>query len=86
TVSILKEYGYNVLAASDGADAVALYAQNKDKIKVVLMDLMMPVMDGEASIRAIRKLNPHIKVIVGLRPINRQSVKLSYLKITPFQN
>ncbi len=64
TVSTLGGYEYNVLAARDGAEAVALYAQNKDKIKVVLMDMMMPVMDGEASIRAIRKINPEAKVIV----------------------
>ncbi len=64
TVSTLEKYGYNVLAANDGADAVALYAQNKDKIKVILMDMMMPVMDGEASIQAIRKINPEVMVIV----------------------
>ncbi len=64
TISSLEANGYKVLAANDGADAVALYAQNADKIKVVLMDMMMPVMDGEASIRAIRKINPDVKVIV----------------------
>jgi CheY-like chemotaxis protein len=63
TVSTLEEYGYNVLAANDGADAVALYAQNKDKIKVVLMDMMMPVLDGHASIKAIRKINHGVKII-----------------------
>lgn len=63
TVSTLEKYGYNVLAASDGADAAALYAQNKDKINVILMDMMMPVMDGHASIRAIRKINPGVKII-----------------------
>jgi two-component system, cell cycle sensor histidine kinase and response regulator CckA len=63
TASTLEEYGYNVLTANDGADAVALYAQNKDKINVVLMDMMMPVMDGHASIRAIRRINPGIKII-----------------------
>jgi two-component system CheB/CheR fusion protein len=47
-----------------GVEAVSLYAQNKDKIKIILMDMMMPVMDGEASIRAIRKINPEVKVIV----------------------
>jgi len=73
TVSTLEKYGYNVIAANDGADAVALYAKNKDKIKVVLMDMMMPVMDGEASIRAIRKINPEVKVIVvsGLAEIDK---------------
>ncbi|MCX9025332.1 MAG: response regulator, partial [Candidatus Methanoperedens sp.] len=64
-VSTLEKYGYDVLAANDGADAVALYAQNKDKIKVILMDMMMPVMDGEKSIRAIRKINPGVKIIAA---------------------
>jgi PAS domain S-box-containing protein len=63
TISTLEKYGYSVLAANDGADAVAEYAQNKDKIKVILMDMMMPVMDGHASIRAIRKINPEVKII-----------------------
>jgi two-component system cell cycle sensor histidine kinase/response regulator CckA len=64
TVSTLEAYEYKVLTANDGVDAVVLYAQNKDKIKVVLMDMMMPVMDGEASIRAIRKINPEVNIIV----------------------
>ncbi|CAG0991649.1 Sensor kinase CckA [Methanosarcinales archaeon] len=63
TVSTLEKNGYIALAAEDGADAVALYAQNKDKVKVVLMDMMMPIMDGQASIRAIRKINYEVKII-----------------------
>lgn len=73
TASTLEAYGYKVLSANNGADAVALYAQNKDKINVILMDLMMPVMDGHASIRAIRKINPGIKIIAvsGLAEKNK---------------
>ncbi|MFZ3169509.1 MAG: PAS domain S-box protein [Candidatus Methanoperedens sp.] len=63
TISTLEKYGYSVLAANDGAQAVTEYAQNTDKIKVILMDMMMPVMDGEASIRTIRKINPGVKII-----------------------
>ncbi|KAB2945152.1 MAG: PAS domain S-box protein [Candidatus Methanoperedens sp.] len=63
TSSTLETYGYKVLISSDGAEAVALYAQNKDKVKVVLMDMMMPVMDGYTSIRAIHKINPEVKII-----------------------
>ncbi|HEY9207016.1 MAG TPA: ATP-binding protein [Candidatus Methanoperedens sp.] len=63
TFSTLEMSGYKVLTAKDGAEAVALYAENMDKIKMVLMDMMMPVMDGQASIRAIRKINPEVKVI-----------------------
>ncbi|MFZ3166861.1 MAG: response regulator, partial [Candidatus Methanoperedens sp.] len=48
---------------NDGAEAVALYAQNIDKIKVILMDMMMPIMDGQTSIQAIRKINHDVKII-----------------------
>ncbi len=64
TSSTLKAYGYRVLTAADGADAVALYVQNKDEIKAILMDMMMPIMDGQTSIRAIRRINPEVKIIV----------------------
>jgi PAS domain S-box-containing protein len=63
TFSTLEMSGYKVLTANDGAEAVALYAENMDKIKVVLMDMMMPIMDGQASIRAIRRVNPQVKII-----------------------
>ncbi len=63
TSSTLKTYGYKVLIAGDGARAVALYAQNKDIIKVVLLDMMMPVMDGYESIRVIRRINPLVKIV-----------------------
>ncbi|SNQ60909.1 PAS/PAC sensor hybrid histidine kinase (fragment) [Candidatus Methanoperedens nitroreducens] len=63
TIATLKKYGYKVHMADDGAEAVALYAQNKDSIKAVLMDMMMPVMDGHSSIQAIHRINPDIKII-----------------------
>ncbi len=63
TSSILETHGYRVLTANDGAEAIKVYTQNREKIKVVLMDMMMPVMDGQACIRALRKVNPDIKII-----------------------
>jgi two-component system cell cycle sensor histidine kinase/response regulator CckA len=63
TRSTLEAYGYKVLTAENGEQAVALYDENKDKIKVVLMDMMMPIMDGQTSVRAIRKINPEVKII-----------------------
>jgi two-component system cell cycle sensor histidine kinase/response regulator CckA len=63
TKGTLELFGYSVLTASDGTEAVALYAQHRDRIKVVLTDLMMPYMDGAATIRALRKINPELKVI-----------------------
>jgi CheY-like chemotaxis protein len=63
TKTSLETYGYQVLTASDGIEAIALYAQHKDKISVVLMDMMMPYMDGPTTIRTLQKINPKVKII-----------------------
>ena len=65
TRGTLEMHGYRALTASDGTEAVALYAQHKDEIKVVLTDMMMPYMDGPATIRALQKLNPRVKIIAS---------------------
>ncbi len=65
TKMTLETYGYTTMIARDGAEAVGLYARNKDKIALVITDMMMPVMDGIATIRALRELNPHVKIIAS---------------------
>ncbi|MBW4681110.1 MAG: response regulator [Microcoleus vaginatus WJT46-NPBG5] len=59
----LEAYNYKVIVAIDGIEAVALYAQHQDEISVVLVDIMMPVMDGTATIRTLQKMNPQVKII-----------------------
>jgi two-component system, cell cycle sensor histidine kinase and response regulator CckA len=63
TKKTLETNGYKIITANDGKEAIALYMQHRELIKAVLMDMMMPVMDGQASIRAIRKINPEVKII-----------------------
>jgi two-component system, cell cycle sensor histidine kinase and response regulator CckA len=65
TKGTLETFGYKVLTAGDGTEAVALYAANRDDIKIVLTDMMMPFMDGPATIRALQKLNPQVKIIAA---------------------
>jgi len=59
----LEENGYRVLTAVDGTEAVALFAQHRGKISAVLCDMMMPVMDGPTTIRALKRLAPAVPVI-----------------------
>ncbi len=59
----LQNYNYKTLLAKDGIEAIAIYAEHKKEISLVLMDLMMPNMDGLTTIRAIHKINPQVKVI-----------------------
>ena len=40
-----------------------MYAQNREEIKLVLMNMMMPVMEGPVSIRELREANPEVKII-----------------------
>ena len=63
TKTSLETNAYNVITASDGIEAVAMYAQHKEKINVVLLDMMMPSMDGPTTIRMLQKINPQVKII-----------------------
>jgi two-component system, cell cycle sensor histidine kinase and response regulator CckA len=65
TKTTLEAFNYRVLVASDGTEAVGLYAQNRDDIAVVLTDMMMPFMDGPATIRALQKMNPQVRIIAA---------------------
>jgi len=63
TSETLQTYGYRVLTACNGAEGVAIFAQEKNKIAVVLTDLSMPVMDGRATIYALLKISPKAKIV-----------------------
>ncbi len=65
TGQTLQAFGYQVLTATDGADAVAVYARHENEIAAVLTDMMMPVMDGPATIHALTRMNPAIKIVAA---------------------
>jgi two-component system, cell cycle sensor histidine kinase and response regulator CckA len=65
TRGTLETFGYRVLTASEGTEAVALYADNKNEVAVVLTDMMMPFMDGPATIRALHRMNPAVRIIAA---------------------
>ena len=63
TQASLEAYNYQVLTASDGIEAIALYAQHRATIRLVLVDMMMPSMDGITTIRTLLKMNPQVKTL-----------------------
>lgn len=65
TRQTLETFGYNVLLASDGAEAIAIYAVQKQNISVVLTDMMMPLMDGPATIQALMRMNPKVRILAA---------------------
>jgi len=61
--NILESFGYNVLVARNGTEALSIFAQNKDKIAVVITDMSMPVMDGYSLIKALKEHLPDVRII-----------------------
>lgn len=63
TQEMLGSYGYQTLIASSGKEGTALYASRAQSVDVVMVDMMMPQMDGHATIQALRRINPQVKIL-----------------------
>jgi two-component system, cell cycle sensor histidine kinase and response regulator CckA len=74
---ILETQNYKVLTAKDGVEAIAIYAQHQQDIKAILLDMMMPSMDGFTAIPILQQLNPHAKIIACSGSSNRESLPSS---------
>jgi PAS domain S-box-containing protein len=59
----LEAFGYRVMLASSGAEAVALYEPHRADVAVVITDMIMPGMDGAATIQALCRLDPQVRII-----------------------
>lgn len=60
---MLQTYNYQVMTATDGVDAIALFSQHKDAIRCVFMDMMMPGMGGLSAIPLLQRLNPTVPIV-----------------------
>jgi nitrogen-specific signal transduction histidine kinase/CheY-like chemotaxis protein len=61
----LENFGYKVLTAGDGAEAVELYERHKDEIAAVVLDLGLPKINGWEALKAMKKANPHVRPILA---------------------
>ena len=60
----LRKLGYRVSMCADGAEAIDFYKQHSSEIDLVILDLVMPNVDGRTAFREMKKVNPSVKVIV----------------------
>ncbi len=65
TERALRRYGYAVVSAANGEIGIRLFAENKDMIDLVILDLSMPVMDGRATLEGIRRIRQDVPVILS---------------------
>ncbi|MEH1795468.1 PAS domain-containing hybrid sensor histidine kinase/response regulator [Nostoc sp.] len=63
TKTTLEIYNYRVLTAQNGIEALALYTQHQDEIRLVLMDIMMPSINGKTAIRTLQTINPQVPIV-----------------------
>lgn len=75
----LEGRGYRVMTARDGREAIDLYQQHQGEIQAVLLDMMMPGMDGQATMTALEKLDPGVRIVAssGLRVSERVAETLA---------
>jgi CheY-like chemotaxis protein len=59
----LETFGYRVVTAAGGSEALAIYSQRQDEIAVLIVDMMMPGMDGPTTIGLLRGTNPNVRVV-----------------------
>jgi two-component system, cell cycle sensor histidine kinase and response regulator CckA len=64
-IAMLRTLGYTVLSAKDGKSALEIFNNNKEKINLVILDMIMPVMSGADTYEALKNINPDIKVILS---------------------
>ena len=62
---ILESLGYKVVAAKSGQEALEVYRKLQGKISLIILDMIMPGMDGEATYDSLKKVNPEIRVILS---------------------
>ncbi|MFC1833238.1 PAS domain S-box protein [Thermodesulfobacteriota bacterium] len=63
--SILRRFGYTVLTASNGLEALEVFQNQKERIPLVILDLIMPEMGGRECLREIMRIDPAAKVLIA---------------------
>jgi two-component system cell cycle sensor histidine kinase/response regulator CckA len=63
--NILEGKGYRVMTAKDGAEAIEMYAQHRDQIDLVLMDMGLPKVGGAEALQRLQSIDPKVKVILA---------------------
>jgi len=62
---VLTRRGYRVLTATSGPDGVRLFREQADQVRLVILDMVMPGMDGRAVFEALREVDPEVRVLVS---------------------
>ncbi|HUI28759.1 MAG TPA: PAS domain S-box protein [Candidatus Acidoferrales bacterium] len=59
----LEAYHYQVVLAGDGAEAIAVFVKNMEEVRAVIIDNMMPILDGKSAVSALKRMETEVKII-----------------------
>jgi PAS domain S-box-containing protein len=62
---ILSTFGYTVITASDGEEALEIYRREKDKIHLIILDIIMPGIGGMRCLEGLQSINPEVRVVIA---------------------
>jgi len=65
SVQLLEKLGYEVLVARNGREAIEMYKKNKDKVAIVILDMVMPGMGGGEAYARLREIDSSVKVLLS---------------------
>ena len=84
---ILSGHGYQIVEAESGEEAVSMYQMNAPNVDLVVLDLLMPGMDGAQALDEFRKVNPNIRCIIssgfGADQIDKKRLSGPYVRFVP---
>ncbi|WP_239026959.1 PocR ligand-binding domain-containing protein [Geomonas oryzisoli] len=93
-VSILSQYGYQVIQAVDGQDVVERFAANRERVDMILMDMIMPKKNGKEAYEEISQLQPGVKVLyssgytadfIQNRGVSEEGIELIMKPVQPME-
>ena len=62
---ILTKFGYAVIQAANGREALDLFKKERSQISLVILDLIMPEMGGKQCLQKLLKIDPQVKVLIA---------------------
>lgn len=62
---LLEYIGYKVYTANNGQDGLDIYVEKKDKIDLVILDMIMPGLSGGDTFDKFREINPNVKIVLS---------------------
>ena len=63
--TLLIDFGYKVITANDGKEALEIYQRESYSISLIILDLIMPVMDGKKCMAEVLRIDPNAKIIIA---------------------